>query len=984
MKSKEFLVLLTLISMLSNAATYTVSAKGVQPQSAVASMKVTSTVLAGIEVKNNETLVIENGRYLMNDSVTVRDNGTLVVRNALLDFDTTDSTVLYTYDNATVIMFNTTISDAEGYYYAYIRGKTSLTVNASSFVGSSYFYFYDTSASSIANSKAYRFSASNNATVTITDTVAQYLYCYGLSTTRIVHSAVYYLYVEDSSSIIMADSTISDRISLEFGMDSSLSLSLPWGLVNRWSLYGNSTVEKAYLNITMVNTRVSLWTVNCYDTSAVTIAESTLDSVNAHDNSTVSLHYCSVSSVYVQDYCSVRLVDSTVTSRMNLEFADGSDAVLSLQIGHFAYWSLHINSTIMLAYLNLSMQNVTVAGWNIISYSSTISLTDSDVEYLYTYDNSTSTVLNSSIYLVYSYGHSHVTIASATVDWLYTYDWSVVYGQDSTFRGVYAYGNSSITASRVRTENVGVYDYASVLLIDSLTTSTAGLSFVDDSRVFLDSLPSGHVEHWSLYENATVTRAYINLTLVNTKVRGWGEISAYGESDVSVSDSVVGYFYVYGLSMVTMLDSIADYAYVYDNSSLSIMNSSINIIQLTLKSDSDVSFTSLPNGWVNHWNLYQNASVTRAYINCTVHGSWIGQLGFTTYGSTSLSFKYCTVDSAYAYESSRIQMTNCTVGNLGGYSRSSVSLSKTTVRYNVYVYDDSSWTITDSNVQSRLYMKFRSDSEVFGLWLPRGSVSHWSLHEYATVKRAFFTLTISNTVVKAWGLYTYDSSAISLINSNVDYLAEYDFSTVLMENCTLETAYVNRLSQLQLSSIPDGKSVVTNLYTYGMGTATLTESRAAITNAYGDSTINLARSYYAAIRVYDRAKVQITWSLEVHIIDQNAQNVTSAHVTVTDQSGARTYSATTDRDGLVSFNLPERTIDVLGSHPVGIYTVTGGSSGYTTSKLVEMTENKQVTINLPFTIPESSAPIFIFFFIILTISAFTLRKQFARRKVHVR
>jgi len=156
MKSKEFLVLLMLISMLSNAATYTVSAKGVQPQSAVASMKVTSTVLAGIEVKNNETLVIENGRYLMNDSVTVRDNGTLVVRNAVLDFDTTDSTVLYTYDNATVIMFNTTISDAEGYYYAYIRGKTSLTVNASSFVGSSYFYFYDTSASSIANSKAYR------------------------------------------------------------------------------------------------------------------------------------------------------------------------------------------------------------------------------------------------------------------------------------------------------------------------------------------------------------------------------------------------------------------------------------------------------------------------------------------------------------------------------------------------------------------------------------------------------------------------------------------------------------------------------------------------------------------------------------------------------------------------------------------------------------------------------------------------------------
>jgi hypothetical protein len=101
-----------------------------------------------------------------------------------------------------------------------------------------------------------------------------------------------------------------------------------------------------------------------------------------------------------------------------------------------------------------------------------------------------------------------------------------------------------------------------------LITYTIGLSFVDDSEVSLDSLPSGNIEHWNLYENATVTTAYLNLTIINTKTRGWGEISAYGESNISVSNSVVEYIYVYDLSQVTVTDSIVDYAYVYDNSSL--------------------------------------------------------------------------------------------------------------------------------------------------------------------------------------------------------------------------------------------------------------------------------------------------------------------------------------------------------------------------------------------------------------------------------
>jgi hypothetical protein len=126
--------------------------------------------------------------------------------------------------------------------------------------------------------------------------------------------------------------------------------------------------------------------------------------------------------MYIYEYSNVRVTDSTVTSGVGLEFADGSDAALSLQNGQFTYWNLYTNNTVAPARANLTLQNSTVTGWNIDSYSSTISLTNSDVDYLDIYDNSTLTALGSTIHALYSYGHSSATITSTSIDWLYTYD----------------------------------------------------------------------------------------------------------------------------------------------------------------------------------------------------------------------------------------------------------------------------------------------------------------------------------------------------------------------------------------------------------------------------------------------------------------------------------------------------------------------------------------------------------------------------------
>jgi hypothetical protein len=335
----------------------------------------------------------------------------------------------------------------------------------------------------------------------------------------------------------------------------------------------------------------------------------------------------------------------------------------------------------------------------------------------------------------------------------------------------------------------------------------------------------------------------------------------------------------------------------------------------------------------------------------------------------------CTVESAYTYSSSSISLNKCSVGSFGTYDKTTVTLIKTIVRSSSNVYDESTCTLTDSDMQSRITLEFIGDTEISDLSLPTGLVSHWNLNENATVKQAFVKLAISNTRVKSWGFYIYGFSMISFMNSGIEYLSPYDFSSVSMENCTVETLRANELSRIVVTSIPNGKSIITNLNTYGMSTTTLIDSRIAIISAYSDSTVELIGADYAVVRVYDRATVQISWFLEVHMVDQSSQNVPFANVTVTDEIGTPVSSAQADADGWTHLTLVEKVIDVTESHPAGVYNVTCTYGGFSSSEIVEMTDNKQIAINLPFTISEFPlsliGPIVAIF---LTLSAIVLKK----------
>jgi hypothetical protein len=320
-------------------------------------------------------------------------------------------------------------------------------------------------------------------------------------------------------------------------------------------------------------------------------------------------------------------------------------------------------------------------------------------------------------------------------------------------------------------------------------------------------------------------------------------------------------------------------------------------------------------------------------------------------------------------------MNNCTVYYVEGYSSSQVTLNNTVVLDSVYAYDDSVWTIANSNIQYGLYIRFMADSEVYGLSLPTGLIGHWNLGSNSNAKRLFLNLTLTNSNVKAWGIYTNGFSIISLTNSNIQYMGAYDYSNITMENCTIGTAYLDSFSQLHLSSVPGWESTVATLYTYDMSAATLNQSRIATIDAYDYSAVNLVASEFGTANVYDNAEVLVERSLDVNVIGANGQNIISANVTVRSLSGVFTQSALTDSEGMARFEVPETTIDVLGSHPTGNYAVTAISAGYNSSKVIDVTENQEVVIVLSYIVNEFSASQLMIIIASITIIAILARKH---------
>jgi hypothetical protein len=123
--------------------------------------------------------------------------------------------------------------------------------------------------------------------------------------------------------------------------------------------------------------------------------------------------------------------------------------------------------------------------------------------------------------------------------------------------------------------SVGVATSSSVSVRDS-TIRTIGLTFEQNSNLTLHDLPRGHVASWGLYKDNVVSKALINLTLVDVFIEGgWGLECTDSTLQIEAirADSTAIYMLgVYGQSSVHILDSQYNYVSCWGSSSLSTEN----------------------------------------------------------------------------------------------------------------------------------------------------------------------------------------------------------------------------------------------------------------------------------------------------------------------------------------------------------------------------------------------------------------------------
>lgn len=953
--------------------------------------------LSSIEIGGNSTYTISNGIFVLNDTIVLQENATLIVENAELRFNMSSRTIIQAYDNSTIIIVNSTVFHVLGYAYMYSYDLTYSSIETS-FLRRIYVYFEENSTALVEDSTfTYDLYLYDYSEVMFVGSIAYEIGAYENSVLSLYNSALNYVYVYDSADVSLVDSEIAYGASIEFEQDSDISLSLPHGLIDKWNLYVNNTVTKSYVNLTLQETKIFSWRIYARNTAIVSITDSMLEYLYAYTNSSVSISNCVVDYLYVYDYANTSLIDSVVSKRAYLEFEFDSSLSLSLPQGLTDYWNLYANNSVTAAYIDITLQNSSVNSWGIYAYRSTITFSNTQVDTIYGYYNSTISLWESTVNGLYGYEYSVFSVKYSTLNYLSVSDSTSAAVKESILQDISAYQNSSISIVSSRTQYVEVYDYATISILDSYVSRTISMSFVEDSVVFLDSLPTGAVSHWNLYENETIVEAYINLTIHDTLVRGWGNIYTSGTATVSISNSIVEAIYSYGNSQISLENCLVDYIYAYDYVNTTITSSAVNYeICLAFRDDTNIAFRSLSPGFIEDWNLYEDAAVARAYVNHTIVNTWIGKWSIYIYDSSDISIFDSTLNyvyfygsstgeiadstcyGVYAYDTSQMQMTDSTINYIAAYGKSTVSVLRSTIKNELYSYDDSTTSVADSKILSRLTIEFEEGSDVSNVSLPRGLVSHWNLTEDTVATRVYVNLLLHNTTVNAWRVYVRAFSLASFEDSIIDAVNIYSLSYILMENCTVENMYTYGGSVTYISDSSPSKSSISYLYTYEASTVTVVKSSVAIIYAYKDSSIELLGSAYGVIRVQDRAVVMVSWFLEVHVVDSIGQDVPSADVIVYYGyvGGPVADSKFTDSNGISDFTLTEKVVNATGEYPYGNYAVKATYGSYSSSTTVDMTGNKQITLTLyGFMVPELQPLIILFLFMIVTLLAAVVYKR---------
>lgn len=188
--------------------------------------------------------------------------------------------------------------------------------------------------------------------------------------------------------------------------------------------------------------------------------------------------------------------------------------------------------------------------------------------------------------------------------------------------------------------------------------------------------------------------------------------------------------------------------------------------------------------------------------------------------------------------------------------------------------------------------------------------------------------------------WLYDSSHVSMSNTNVFAVIHYGGSF------EAKNSSINQFQLFQSGSANISSSYLENLLDQGSADVIVTNSTInAVQSTYESALIQLVNSTYNYHNIVT-GRVTVSWYLDVHVVDQVAQNVPNANVTVTYANATVAESKSTDTNGLTRLTLMEKMLNASGQYPVGNYTVKATNGIYSNGTTINMTGNQEITLTL--------------------------------------
>ncbi len=206
-----------------------------------------------------------------------------------------------------------------------------------------------------------------------------------------------------------------------------------------------------------------------------------------------------------------------------------------------------------------------------------------------------------------------------------------------------------------------------------------------------------------------------------------------------------------------------------------------------------------------------------------------------------------------------------------------------------------------------------------------------------------------------------DLSHVSMSNSNVFAVIHYGGSFEA-SNSSISVFQIFQSGSANVSSSYMGQLL-------NQGTADVIVSDSAINALYTDDQslvqlVNSTSNYYGITT----GRVTVSWYLDVHVVDDVAQNVPSANVTATYTNTTVAESKLTDANGLTRLILMQKMLNASGQYPVGNYTVEATHGIYSNNTSINMTGNQEITLTLNgFIVPEFQSLLILPLFMTLTL-----------------